>query len=131
MAKFNKMEMASTISALACIKVSNTFFGLCQKLTYIPTQSPVVPIQQEYVPTAGEQLQRMLKLPVDKWAAELKAKGKPQPTAIGKFRLEACVSDDRKFCALQLLSFGDTYYDPVTDVMVFEGEEAEQAAVIL
>lgn len=131
MTSFNKLEMASTILALSCINISKYFFGLCRKVTYIPSQSPVKAIQQEYSPDMGELILRTMKLPIDKWANEFYVKGKPQPTAIGKYRLEACVSDDRQFCALQLLSFGDTYYDPVTDILICEGKEAELAAAIL
>jgi len=131
MASFNKLAMAAAVASQSYIDIRSTLFGLCRKIIYTPTQSPVRPMMQEYSPASGDQLQRLLKLPVEKWAAEMKAHGKPQPTAIGKFRLEACLSDDRQFCAVQLTCFGDTYYEPVTEPIFFQGDEAKLAAAIL
>ncbi|MBQ9363765.1 MAG: hypothetical protein IJT97_10175 [Bacteroidaceae bacterium] len=131
MANFNKMAMAATIASQSYITISSSFFGLCKKIVYEPTQSSVKPIMQEYTPGMGEQLQRLLSLPLNKWKSELKSKSKPECTAIGKYRLEACLSDDHQFCALQLLCYGDTYYEPVTELQVYQGEEAKIAALII
>lgn len=131
MAKFSKLEMAPAISSLSCIDVKSSFFGLCQKVIYTPTGSPVQPLMQEYAPDMGERLHQILKKPLEAWNTELRSKGKPQPTAIGKFRLEACLSDDGQFCALQLLVFGDTYYEPIMEPLIFQGAEAVAASSII
>ena len=46
-------------------------------------------------------------------------------------RLELCLSDDRQFCAVQLLRFGDFQYKPVFEPRFYEGKDAEAVAQLL
>ena len=122
--------MASTVSSMSCIRVSNSFFGLCQKIVYVPTGSRVKVIQQEYSREEGERLEKLLSLPLDKLDAELASKGKPAATAVGHYQLQACVSDDRQFCAVQLFRFADLMYHPLAEPQFFEGKAAAAIARI-
>ena len=96
-----------------------------------PTASAVKVIVQEYAPADGERLERLLSLSPDKMAAEIAQKGKPTPAAIGHFRLEACLSTDRQFCALQLFRFADFRNNAVIEPRFYEGKDAEAAAQLL
>lgn len=123
--------MADAISSKSCIRIQNSFFGLCQKITYVPTGSRVKVITQEYSREEGEHLERLLAMPATNLETELASKGKPATTAVGHYRLQACVSDDRLFCAVQLFCFFDLMYHPLGDPRFFEGKEAKAVSKLI
>lgn len=125
MAKIKNLEMAEAVSSHPSINIRHSFFGLCQSVTYEPSGSPVKIVVQDYSADNGERLEKLLNLPLDRLKSEIEAKGKPASTAIGNYRLEACLSQDHRFCALQLLRFADFRYTPVTKPRFYEGEAAE------
>lgn len=131
MPSIKNLEMAAAISAYKNIHIQKSFFGLSQKVVYAPTGSVVSVRVNEYAPAEGERLVHLLSLSPGKIESELLAKGKPQPTEVGHFRLEVCLSDDRQFCALQLFRFTDFSYVPVSDPRFFEGEDAQVIARLL
>ena len=128
MPNIKNLEMAEAVSSKSYIRISNSFFGLCQKIVYVPTGSPVKVIKQEYSREEGERLEKLLSLPIKKLEAELASKGKPATTAVGNYQLQACVSDDRQFCAVQLFRFADLMYHPQAEPQFFEGEAAAAIA---
>ena len=52
-------------------------------------------------------------------------------TPNGNYILEACVSRDGTYVALLLLQYKQLDYEPVTDVLVYEGESAQIISRIL
>ncbi|MBQ7986936.1 MAG: hypothetical protein IJ253_00290 [Bacteroidaceae bacterium] len=128
MANIKNLEMAAAVSSKNYIHISESFFGWIQKVIYVPTGSRVKVITQEYSTAEGARLEKLLSLPLDKVEADLAAKGQPAPTAVGNYRLEACVSDDRQFCAVQLFRFSDLMYHPLDEPCFFEGEAAATIA---
>lgn len=124
MQNIKNLEMAEAVSSKSYIRIENSFFGLCQKITYTPTGSLVKIITQEYSREEGERLERLLSMPVANLGTELASKGKPVTTAVGHYRLQACVSDDRRFCAVQLFCFFDLMYHPLGEPRFFEGAAA-------
>lgn len=131
MPNINNLEMAEAVSSKSYISIRNSFFGLSQKVIYVPTGSRVKVISQEYTREEGGRLERLLALPADKLEAELASKGKPTTTAVGNYQLQACVSDDHQFCAIQLFSFFDLMYHPLDDPHFYEGKEAEAVARLI
>ena len=125
MSNIKNLEMAEAISSKSYISINKSFFGLCQKVIYTPTNSRVKTIREEYSAKEGKRLEQLLTLPADKQEAELASKGKPAVTAMGNYQLQACVSDDRQFCAVQLFRFYDFAYHPLDEPRFFEGKEAE------
>ncbi len=117
--------MAKAVFAKSYISIKESFFGLCQKVIYTPTNSRVKAVIQEYSADEGVRLEQLLSLPADKQEAELASKGKPAVTTMGNYQLQACVSDDRQFCAVQLFRFYDFAYHPLDEPRFFEGKEAE------
>ena len=115
--------MAAALSAYQHIEIKKSLFST--KAIYTPTQSRVKAVILEYSPTEGERVARLLDMPLDKMAAEIQQKGKPAAGANGNFRLELCLSDDRQFCAVHLLRFGDFKYKPVFEPRFYEGKDAE------
>ena len=129
MPSIKNLEMAAAVSTYQHIEIKKSLFST--KVVYTPTASPVKVIVQEYAPADGERLERLLSLSPDKMAAEIAQKGKPTPAAIGHFRLEACLSADRQFCALQLFRFADFRNNAVIEPRFYEGKDAEAAAQLL
>ena len=60
MANIANMEMASAVFEKSCIKVEKKFFGLMTKVTYVPTNSPVVGVTLEYATMEGDRLNRLV-----------------------------------------------------------------------
>ena len=131
MANNKNMEMAEAVSSKSYISIKESFFGLCQKVIYVPTGSRVKALTQEYSPDEGGRLEKLLALPVDKLKAELASKGKPVTAAVGHYQLQACVSEDRQFCAVQLFRYADLMYHPIAEPRFFEGKDAEIVANLI
>ena len=129
MSSFKNLEMADAVSAYRNITIKKTLFGT--KAIYEPTQSRVRALVRDYSAAEGERLERMLNLPVNKLIDEINRKGKPQSSANGNFKLEACLSDDHQFCALQLLRFYDYNYHPLFEPRFYEGNDVEFIAKLL
>ena len=129
MSSIKNLEMAAALSAYQHIEIKKSLFST--KAIYTPTQSQAKAIILEYTPSEGERVERLLDMPLDKMAAEIQQKGKPVAGANGNFRLELCLSDDRQFCAVQLLHFGDFQYRPVFEPRFYEGKDAETIALLL
>jgi len=79
----------------------------------------------EYSPTEGEEVKRLLDLPIAKIPAEVSRKGKPRTSSNGNFRLEVCLSDDHQFCSLQLFRYVDFIYQPLFEPRFYEGKDVE------
>ena len=125
MPNIKNLEMADAVFSKNYIRIDNSFFGLSQKIVYVPTGSPVKVVKLEYSREEGERLEKLLSLPVNKLEAELASKGKPATSAVGNYQLQACVSDDRQFCAVQLFRFYDFMYHPLEEPLFFKGKGAE------
>ena len=121
--------MAAAVSAYKNIEIKKSLFST--KAVYTPTGSPVKAVVLEYTPTEGERVQRLLDMPFDKMSSDVLQKGKPRAGANGNFRLEVCLSDDRRFCALQLFRFADFSYRPLFEPRFYEGTDVETIAKLL
>ena len=129
MASIKNLEMAAAVSAHSNISIRKSLFST--KAFYTPTGSPVSAMVLVYSPTEGEKVERLLDMPLDKMAADIEQKGKPAKGANGNFRLEVCLSDDRQFCALQLLRFADFTYRPLFEPRFYEGKDVGYIAKLL
>lgn len=130
MAKFKNLQMANTICDDARISVSKSFLGLSTKVIYLPTNSPVDAKTVELTPDTGDKLKAILEGPREKLVKALKDL-KPQPTVNGNYMVEACISRDGAFAALQLMKFLSMSYEPVTEVFFFERDEAQAIKEVL
>ena len=122
MANFNNLQMAAAVCADSRVNVKKSFFGLSTKLSYAPTGSPVNVRTFELSPADGDRLRHILQEPKQSMAE--KAEGfKLTPVANGNYLFETCVSQDEQFAAVMLLQYRQMSYEPVTDVLFFEGNE--------
>lgn len=127
MASIEHLEMSAALVALPEISVKKSFFGLKTNVTYTPTGSSVKVKINEYNTEMGDKLETILKANPDN-IASLIAKGNIEKANLGNVRLEACISDDKQFAAVQLLRFSQLNYAPTTDMVVLKGAAAEAIA---
>ncbi len=130
MTTFKKLQMANTICADSRVDIRKSFFGLCTTLTYKPTQSIIDARQIELKPSDGNLLSQLMNDGID---ALLKATSnlKLSPIVNGNYRLDVCISRDHQFVALQLMKYMQLNYEPVTDIMIFEHDDAQRVSKIL
>ena len=126
MANIANMEMASAVFEKSCIKVEKKFFGLMTKVTYVPTNSPVVGLTLEYPTSEGVKLNRLFTAAPNDVESILHKIGCPVESANGHWLVSICCSKDRKFTALQLSEFVGFDYKNVGEVRFAEGEDAEK-----
>ncbi len=131
MASINNLEMAETISNNPNIKISKGFLGMGSKAIYTPTNSKLNAVINYY---NAEDAQAFVKLinAAETEVASLAKKGTPpSKLSISNYRLEACVTDDKQFVAIQVLSYADFRNTPICDLKYFEGEAAQAIAALL
>lgn len=129
MSSIKSLVMADAVAAYHHITIKKSLFST--KAIYTPTDSPVKVMVLEYSPSDGENVGRLLNMPLDKMAADIEHKGKPTTGANGNFRLEVCLSDDHQFCALQLFRFADFSYRPLFEPRFYEGKDVEYITKLL
>ena len=115
--------MWNDICTDARISIRKSFFGLRTTAVYSPTDSIIDARILEFSSDDGEQLKRILCAP-----SEDRSKAVdnfcPKPIINGNYLAEVCASRDRVFGAVKLLQFSILNYEPVTDTLVFEGDDA-------
>jgi len=130
MENFNKLEMAQELLSHNNLKVVSSMFGLTKKLLYTVTGSPVKVVRNNYNPEAVSHLMRVIESDSHGLSAAVKA-CRVTKMEVGNIELDACVSQDKRFVAMQLLQFGDYMYRPISKVAFFEGDDAELVSQIL
>lgn len=123
MANIKNMQMWNTICADVRISISKSLLGLRTTMTYTPSNSIIDANTFEYSPADGDRLKRLLDTPREKLVDAL-GDFRPKTVANGNYLAEVCISRDGAFLAVLLLQFTHLSYEPVTDVLVFEGDIA-------
>lgn len=123
MANIKNLQMWNNICSDARIGIKKTMFGLFSTVIYTPTGSPVDAVQLEYSHADGNRMNQILSTSSEEMA-ELMAEFRPKPQLNGNYLAEVCHSRDGVFLAVRLYQFSQLNYVPVSDVLVFEGEQA-------
>jgi hypothetical protein len=123
MANIKNLQMWKDICADARIRISKSLFGLKATAVYIPTQSVIDARTIEYTPQDGDRLRRILSAPRED-LAEAIGGFRPKEVPNGNYLLEVASSRDGLFVALLLQQFTRMSYEPVTDTLFFEGDDA-------
>ena len=122
--------MATELLSNNHIQVVSSMLGLSKKLVYTPTRATVKVKKLNFNPEAVAHLQRVIESGSHELAAAVKAcHAKRQE--IGNIELDACISTDKQFVALQLLKFMDYTYQPISKVASYEGDDAQLVASII
>ncbi len=123
MANIKNMQMWKDICADARIRISKSLFGLKATAVYEPTQSIIDVCTIEYTPQDGDRLRRILSAPRENLAEAIDG-FRPKEVPNGNYMLEVARSRDGLFVALLLQQFTRRSYEPVTDTLFFEGDNA-------
>ena len=124
MTKVKNLQMWNTICNDARISISKSLFGLSTTVTYIKTNSPLEAHIFEYSPADGEKLKMILESPYEILQSII-GSFHPQKTVNGNYMVEVCGSQDGEFLAVLVNQFIHMSYEPVTNVLIFEGKEAQ------
>ena len=131
MASINNLEMAETIANNSNIKISKGFLGIGSKATYTPTNSKLNAVINYYSAEDAQAYVKLINAAETEIASLAKKVTPPAKLSISNYRLEACVTDDKQFVAIQVLSYADFRNTPICDVKYFEGEAAQGIAAML
>lgn len=127
MSKINHLEMGAEVMGLDDIAVKKGFLGMSVKLIYKPTNSVVKVKENEYSVEDGRKLENILCTEPENVEQAIN-KFPVSSIGMGNVKLQGCISDDHQFAAVQLLSFKDFDYKPVSEVHVYTGKAAEAFA---
>ena len=125
MANIKNLRMCYTISADDRIIVKKPFFSLRPIVIYKPTGSIVDAHVIELSPADGNRLRWQILCASPGDLARTIGDFCPKPIVNGNYLAEICSSRDGAFLAIQLLQFFTLKYEPVTDVHIFEGDDAQ------
>lgn len=131
MASINNLEMAETIANNSNIKISKGFLGIGSKATYTPTNSKLNAVINYYNAEDAQAFVKLINAAETEIASLAKKVTPPAKLSISNYRLEACVTDDKQFVAIQVLSYADFRNTPICDVKYFEGEAAQAISAML
>lgn len=131
MASINNLEMAETIANNSNIKISKGFLGIGSKATYTPTNSKLNAVINYYSAEDAQAFVKLINAAETEVASQAKKVTPPSKLSISNYRLEACVTDDKQFVAIQVLSYADFRNTPICDLKYFEGEAAQAIAAML
>lgn len=123
--------MAETIANNSNIKISKGFLGIGSKATYTPTNSKLNAVINYYSAEDAQAYVKLINAAETEIASLAKKVTPPAKLSISNYRLEACVTDDKQFVAIQVLSYADFRNTPICDVKYFEGEAAQAIAAML
>ena len=116
--------MWHTICSDARISIKKSWLGLSTTAIYNKTNSIIAANIFEYSPTDGEKLKTVLESPHEQLDSTF-SDFHPNKTVNGNFMVEVCVSQDGEFVAVLMNQFIRLGYEPVSDVLIFEGKEAQ------
>lgn len=123
MSNIKNLRMGTTVCADRHVSIQTSFFGLCTKALYNVTGSVIDARSIELSRADGECLQHILEAPVES-LAEMTVGVQLKKTVNGQYMAEVCTSRDGEFAAVMLMQFIRMSYEPVTDVTIYEGENA-------
>lgn len=127
MANIKNMRMWESICTDARISIQNSLFGLRSKAIYTPTNSVIDAKSIEYSPEDGARIKRILTVPYENLATAI-GDFHPKTVDYGNYLAEVCASRDGEFLTIQLFQFQQLNYEPVTEVLIFEGQDAAALA---
>lgn len=123
MTNIKNLQMWESICRDARIGISKSFFGLRQTIVYQPTNSEIEAKEIDFSPEDGRGMKAIMETPREGLAKAVSG-FIPKKVDIGNYMLEVCASRDGEFVAAQLFQFSQLSYIPVTEMIIYEGEDA-------
>lgn len=123
MASIKNLEMAAALSADSRIEIKKSLFST--KGIHTPSGQKLEVVVNEYDANGAATVETLLAAKPEKLAAEIERVGVPHTSPIGCLRMEAVMTPDHQFAAVQGFRYTDLRYKPVTDLVIVEGADAE------
>jgi len=123
MANIKNLQMWNDICADARISIRKSFFGLRTTAVYRPTGSIIDARILEFSPADGNHLKQIFYtsgIELDRIIGDFR----PKPISNGNYLAEVCTSRDGIFLAVRIYQYSQLNYNPVTDTLIFEGDDA-------
>lgn len=130
MANMKNLQMWKNICTKPQISINTSMFGLFTNIVYKPTGSKIGARILEFSSADGDQLKKILNSS-DEDLAKAIGSFRPKQISNGNYLAEICSSADGAFLAIQLLKFSVLNYEPVTEALIFEGDDARTLKSIL
>ncbi|MEE1062592.1 MAG: hypothetical protein UH071_02910 [Paludibacteraceae bacterium] len=126
MANIKSLQMWENICSDNRINVCKSFFGLLSTVKYAPTGSVIEAKRVKLSIPDGQRLHHILQATRDN-LSKVTENFRINDTPNGNYMLEACVSQDASYAVMHLLQYkqSDYEYKPVSDVIIYEGEDAK------
>ena len=122
--------LKESVALQTYITRKSSFFGLINRLVYVPTNSRLNFTYRYYAPILREELKELFALGGQVLEKRLAKMNRFEQAVNGNLLVECCVSADKEFAALQLKHFEQIDYQPISEVRFLQGESAMQAAKI-
>lgn len=126
MASITSLEMAAALSSDSRIAIKKSLFST--KGIHQPSGQKLEVVVNEYDVNGAATVETILAAKPEKLASEIARVGVPQKSPIGCLRLEAVVTPDRQFAAVQAFRYADLRYKPTSELRFLEGKDAETIA---
>ena len=123
MANIKNLQMWNRICTNNHISINKSLFGLCTTAVFKPTGSIIDARIVEFSADDGRQLSQIFNSSYEDLAQAI-GNFRPKPISNGNYLAEVCTSRDGIFLAVLLKKFVQLNYEPVTDVLIFEGNDA-------
>lgn len=128
MASIKNLQMADTVLSNPNVEYRKGFMGLGSKAIYRPTGSPIAAQVLDYTADMGRKLLDVMACQPQELDKKLDSATAIAPTQIGNNHLELCLSRDHQFAALQLFTFADLVFKPLSEVKIYTGHAAQLIA---
>lgn len=128
MASIKNLQMADTVLSNPNVEYKKGFMGLGSKAIYRPTGSPITARVLDYTADMGRKLLDVMACQPQELDKKLGSAEAIEATQIGSNHLEVCLSRDHQFAALQLFTFSDLVFKPLSEVKIYEGHAAQLIA---
>lgn len=124
MANIKSLRMWNDICADTRVCISKSWFGLKTVVKCATTGSVIEPKKVQLNQQDGDRLQRILRASSENLTQAVEDFHLKE-SYNGHYLLEARVSKDKTYVAMQLLQFKNFDYEAVTTVFIYEGDEAK------
>lgn len=125
MANFKHLEIAPQVANHPNIYIKQSFLGLKTRVFYQPTYSEVDSVRKYFTMSSGKAIVDFLRKYIDSKCNQLPSSLLIEYDANGNYCMEMCSSRDGQFVALQMFKYCNLAYNPVCDIIIYEGHDAD------
>ncbi len=130
MASIKKLQMAERVISNPDVNFIKGFMGFGSKAVYVPTNSPIEAKIIDYTGEMGHRLKSVIETDESELEAKISKGIKLEETQIGNVHAEVCLSQDRKFVAVQVFAFSQLLFQPISEVKFFTGHAAQLVSTL-